>query len=151
MSCVSCYRAAWARRTRRAGGWRKNKYVCLKKLNCLTIVPEISDDIVIDNDQRKISKRTSHMSKFQCPQCDKTYSDHSGLRYHNKSVHEGVKYACNQCDYQATTQSHLTVHIQSKHEGVKYSCNQCDYQVKTQVGLTYHIQSKHEGLKYACN
>ena len=83
-------------------------------------------DIVDDNEQREISKLASHMSKFQCPKCDKTFSFHSELRYHKTSLHEGVKYACNQCNYQAIKQSHLKQHIQSKHEGVKYACNQCD-------------------------
>ena len=66
--------------------------------------------------------------KYECDQCNKTYSTKKGLSYHKQSVHQGVKYACGQCDYQGTTQSILTVHIQSKHEGIKYACDQCDYQ-----------------------
>ena len=90
-------------------------------------------------------------AKFQCHDCEKTFSSQSGLWFHIKSKHRGVKHACNQCDYQATTQSSLTIHIQSIHEGVKYACNQCDYQATTQSSLTRHIQYKHEGVKYACN
>ena len=89
--------------------------------------------------------------RYECDQCQKTYSSQSGLRDHKQSVHEGVKYRCDQCDYQARKQNHLTVHIQSKHEGVKYACDQCDYQATQQGHLTIHIRSKHEGIKYACN
>ena len=82
-------------------------------------------------------------AKFQCQDCERTFSGHSGLRHHTKSKHEGIKYACNQCDYQATRQDHLKTHIQSKHEGVKYACKQCDYQATQQGSLTVHIQSIH--------
>ena len=81
-------------------------------------------------------------AKFQCKECERTFSGPSGLWHHTKSKHEGVKYACNQCDYQATTQSHLTVHIQSKHEGVKYACNQCDYK-GSKDSLRNHLKMKH--------
>ena len=89
-------------------------------------------------------------AKFQCQDCEKRFSDPSGLRQHTKSKHEGVRYACNQCDFQATTGGHLTYHIQSVHEGIKYACNQCDSQFTQQGNLTTHIQSIHEGVKYAC-
>ena len=88
-------------------------------------------------------KITSVGSKFQCPKCDKLFSQNSSVHKHIRSVHEGVKYACNQCDHQATTQSSLTRHIQSKHEGIKYACNQCDQQFTTQGNLTTHIKRKH--------
>ena len=104
------------------------------------------------NEEESISKEIIKLgSKFQCSQCDKSFSKNKGVHRHIRSVHEGVKYACSQCDHQATKQSHLTIHIESKHEGVKYACNQCDYQATTQSNLTKHIQSKHEGVKYACN
>ena len=90
-------------------------------------------------------------TKFQCKQCDKTFSDKRQLRKHNLSKHEGVKYACNHCDKTFSVRSLLRRHIQSKHEGVKYACNQCDHQTTDRGHLTKHIQSKHEGVKYACN
>ena len=71
-------------------------------------------DIVGSNNAMKQSteagKEFSCKPKFQCQQCDKTYSDRSNLRQHNMSKHDGVKYACNQCDYQATTQKHKHTH-----------------------------------------
>ena len=94
---------------------------------------------------------TSVGSKFQCPQCDKLFSQSRGVHAHIRSVHEGVKYACNQCDYQATEKGALKKHIQSKHEGIKYACKQCNYQASSQSNLTMHKYALHEGLKYACN
>ena len=96
-------------------------------------------------------RKFSCKPKFQCQQCDKTYSDRSNLRQHNMSKHDGVKYACNQCDQQFFKQRSLKTHIQSQHDGVKYACNQCDYQATLQRNLTRHIQNIHEGVKYACN
>ena len=90
-------------------------------------------------------------TKYQCEQCQKTYSCCKSLWQHKQSAHVRVKYACDKCDYQATKQSHLNAHIQSKHEGVKYSCDQCEYKSGYQRDLTIHIQSKHEGIKYACD
>ena len=113
------------------------------------------EDIVGSNNAMQQSteagKEFSCKPKFQCQQCDKTYSDRSNLRQHNMSKHDGVKYACNQCDQQFTAQSILTLHIKSKHEGVKYTCKQCNQRFAHPRGLTKHIQSAHEGVRYACN
>ena len=69
-------------------------------------------------------------ARYQCQDCERTFSGPSGLWHHTKSKHEGVKkYSCSQCDYQATQQGSLTTHIQSKHNGVKYACNQCDHHI----------------------
>ena len=99
----------------------------------------------------EINKQFSNKSKFQCKQCDKSYSGSGALSNHNKSVHEGVKYDCDQCDFQSRRQDSLTIHIKSIHEGIKYACDQCDYQSGYQSDLTKHIQAKHKGIKYACD
>ena len=99
----------------------------------------------------EINKQFSNKSKFQCKQCDKSYSGSGALSNHNKSVHEGVKYDCDQCDFQSRRQDSLTIHIKSIHEGIKYACDQCDYQSGYQSDLTKHMQSKHEGIRYACD
>ena len=113
-----------------------------------------SEPITPNNAANRILRRTEIVLgnvKFQCQDCEKTFSGRQGLWHHIKSKHEGVKYACNQCDYQATQQGHLRTHIQYKHEGVKYACNQCDKQYTEQSKLIRHIQSLHEGVKYTCN
>ena len=113
-----------------------------------------TEPITTNNAANRRVRRTEVVSRderFQCQDCERTFSGPSGLWQHTKSKHEGVKYACNHCDHQFTLQGVLTKHIQSIHEGVKYACNQCDYQATRQDSLTSHIQYKHEGVKYACD
>ena len=91
-------------------------------------------------------------SKFQCPQCDKSFTHKNSLKCHMKYEHEGVRYSCNQCNYQAKTQSALRRHVKFVHEGAKFNCNQCDQQFSVHKSLTNHIQIVHEGIKlYVCD
>ena len=90
-------------------------------------------------------------TKFQCSECDKSFSYKSHLIRHRRSAHEGVKYQCNLCDYENSRQDHVSMHIRAKHQGLKYGCNQCDYKATTNGNLTFHVKSEHEGVKYSCN
>jgi len=110
-----------------------------------------SEHMRIQQPKERQNRVVTVNGKFECDQCDKTYSRKIGLYTHKQSDHQGVKYACDQCDYQSTQQSNLTRHIQSRHEGIKFACDQCDYQATRQDSLTVHIQSIHEGIKYACD
>ena len=113
-----------------------------------------TESITANNSVNRRVRRTQVVSgdaKFQCQDCERTFSGKSGLWFHTKSKHDGVRYKCKQCDKLFTDQSSMRRHIQSKHEGVKYGCNQCDQQFTQQSGLTRHIQSIHEGVMYACN
>ena len=108
------------------------------------------------SDKRKIEvpkerKAFGVDSRYDCDQCNKTYSRSGALSAHKKQVHQGVKFVCDQCDYHATQKNTLTVHIQSKHQGIKYACDQCDYHATQKNQLTLHIQSKHQGIKYICD
>ena len=42
-----------------------------------------------------------------------------------KFKHEGLRYECNQCDDSFSSHGYLNIHKPSKHEGLKYNCNQC--------------------------
>ena len=53
-----------------------------------------------------ISKKT----KYQCDECDSTYTNQSSLKTHKKSKHEGIRYPCEQCEYAATTSGNLRAH-----------------------------------------
>ena len=94
--------------------------------------------------QERQRRVVSVNGKYECDQCNKTYSGSGSLHNHKKSAHQGVKYACDQCDYQATQQSDLTVHIQSKHEGIKYACDQCEFQATRKTILTTQIKNNHK-------
>ena len=89
-----------------------------------TVISDIKNKQVPQERQRYLANVNT---KFECDQCDKTYSSKGGLYMHKQSVHQGVKYACDQCDLQYTQKGDLIRHIQLKHEGVKYACDQCDY------------------------
>jgi len=81
--------------------------------------------------------------KFNCGKCDNQFSGNSGLRFHNKSVHEGVQYSCHKCKYKATTQPSLNRHIQSIHEGKQYPCDKCDYKATQTCSLRTHQLKYH--------
>ena len=114
---------------------------------------DISDHMQMEmqSAQERTRRFVARNGKYECDQCNKTYSGRGGLSSHKQSAHQGVKYACDQCDQQFTQQCSLTVHIQSRHEGIKYACDQCDQQFTQQSSLTDHFQSKHEGIKYVCD
>ena len=123
----------------------------------------------------KISNDTS----WQCPHCDKSFSDrltlhshqkhkHKGLNYfchrcefeckdvpklisHIQYIHEGLKFSCDKCEYETPFENHLTDHIQARHEGHRYTCSQCDYQALRKETIRDHILYKHEGVKYSCD
>ena len=114
-----------------------------------------SEDKANTTDNNKIFKHASFMlntdGKFQCNQCESSYTSKRHLRRHIKTVHEGIKYDCSQCSQQFTQGSSLKIHIQSFHKGVKFACSECDHQSSTRQNLTLHIQSIHEGVKYSCD
>ena len=118
-------------------------------------------------------------TSWQCPHCDKSFSDrltlhshqkhkHKGLNYfchrcefeckdvpklisHIQYIHEGLKFSCDKCEYETPFENHLTDHIQARHEGHRYTCSQCDYQALRKETIRDHILYKHEGVKYSCD
>ena len=86
------------------------------------------------------------IDKYDCGQCDKTFTKIGNLKTHRQKVHEDVMlvYSCDVCDYQASQQSNLIKHIKSKHQDVKYDCDQCDSQFTQREVLKGHIESTHE-------
>ena len=111
----------------------------------------ISYQMKIQAPQERQRRAVGVNGKYECDQCDKTYSGRGELNRHKQSVHHGVKHSCDQCDYRATHQFSLKRHIESKHEGVKYACDHCNYQAVRQDYLTVHVQSRHQGVRYACD
>ena len=71
------------------------------------------------NGQSQIRSNTNSINKYDtvsvCDQCNKQYSDYSGLLRHKKAFHMGTKYPCKQCTYKASYQSDLSRHIKSVH------------------------------------
>ena len=63
--------------------------------------------------------------KYECNQCDSTFTQQTHLISHKKITHKGVKYDCNQCGSNFNQKGNLNAHIKFVHEGLKYKCNQC--------------------------
>merc|ERR1712126_250998 len=54
-------------------------------------------------------KRNQHNSKYQCDECDKTYSAKNNLNIHVRSIHNGVKFSCNKCNKTYLKKTNLNV------------------------------------------
>ena len=57
---------------------------------------------------------------FKCSQCDWSVGTGNGLRYHQRTVHEGLKngkYKCNCCEFKSTSKSYMTNHMIVEHKG----------------------------------
>ena len=76
--------------------------------------------------------------KYDCNQCDSSYSSHGYLTMHKQSMGD-----CDQCDGAFKDE-----HNHAKHEGVKYDCYQCDGSFTLQGMLINLKESKHEQVKY---
>jgi len=88
---------------------------------------------------------------YPCNQCEYAATNHSTLKQHKESQHEGVRYACDECSYSTSDPSHLAGHKILKHKQQKrYPCDQCDFEAKTLAGLNKHKDYKHEPVGYAC-
>ncbi len=88
---------------------------------------------------------------YDCAKCDGSFTDSGGLSLHKQTKHEGIRYDCDQCDGSFTLHNSLIRQKQPKHEGVKYDCDQCDGSFTDSGYLSKHKQTKHEGIRYNCD
>ena len=117
---------------------------------------EIMEEQILISSNTNKEDRKEHAvnvnNKYECGQCDKTYTKSSSLHRHKQSAHKGVRYTCDKCDFQYTDLSTLNKHIKSKHDGVKFACDQCDHQATQKGNLMRHIQVMHESaMEYVCD
>ena len=68
--------------------------------------------------------------------------------WHTES--KGDRYQCDQCDISYTSNSSLTKHKQSKHLGIRYTCDNCGKSHKRQTELNEHIRVCQEGVEHKC-
>lgn len=113
---------------------------------------EISHKVEQNNlfNPNKVSK-TQQTGDHDCTICEKKYTTHAGLFYHNRSIHLGYTENCDKCEFKATQKSHLKAHQLSEHEGLRYPCDQCNFKAKQQSTLKKHKQSKHENTFFYCD
>ena len=103
-----------------------------------TICEKLDEKIIDDTNEATEGPK----NKYDCRECNKTYTRSLNLKKHKKSVHQGLKHACSMCDYHVTNQGTLARHIQTKHEGIRYACGQCNYKATRLDNLNKHIKNK---------
>jgi len=59
--------------------------------------------------------QSSFVVRYQCHQCQKTYSTRSYLNSHKATVHGGVRFRCPQCDKAFNSRGYLRRHFVSQH------------------------------------
>ena len=107
------------------------------------------------------SKRTDSESKYQCGECNKTYSSYQVYWNHKKSLHHKVRYNCDlpDCDKNFPSQKSLDKHIFIVHETKRYTCKECGKNFLSHSALKNHYQEfphkskldEHHGAKWPCD
>ena len=97
--------------------------------------------------------------KFDCQNCEKSFTRMHSLNNHQKYFHEGIEpplkqkpYSkqCKECDYKADTRNKWSYH-RSVHLNIKFSCDLCDFQSKHKQFVLFHKISKHNiGKRFEC-
>jgi len=110
----------------------------------------LDEDEIEGNNDRTSEDGTRGTSKSkECPDCDKTFKSVSNMKFHHRSIHQGVKFSCDKCEFKTARQDHLKRHALSAHteKEIQFSCNHCDFQSETESALKSHIQTEHEETK----
>jgi KRAB domain-containing zinc finger protein len=72
------------------------------------------------------SAETSLEKKFQCQNCDKSYSHNNSLIRHIQTVHQFLRFQCNLCSSEFTQKSSLTEHCRNLHSEKQLLSFECD-------------------------
>ena len=88
----------------------------------------------------------SYECKYECDQCDKTFTEMRKLREHLQTHNEIRLLQCGLCDKAFQRKSHLVEHLRI-HTGEKpFKCDQCDRAFTHKGNLTQHLRT-HSGEK----
>nr|VZI18890.1 unnamed protein product [Spirometra erinaceieuropaei] len=87
-----------------------------------------------------------------CPICSKTFSVPELLEYHILGAHEGVRrFECPHCDRRFSEKCHLTIHLKT-HEAGNYQCVICHEKFRDANNLWKHMQASHDGARpFTCD
>ncbi len=84
--------------------------------------------------------------EFACNNCDKSFTRHSTLYIHVKSIHSGQTFSCDQCHKTFNQKSNLKSHVKMIHLKLRpFKCDFCPYLSKRKQTLSNHIQKMHCG------
>ena len=80
---------------------------------------ETNDLIQPSKDGGPMKEDPDNKSAFKCSQCDWVVGTDNGLRYHKRTVHEGLKngkYRCNSCYFKSTSKANMESHMMTEHK-----------------------------------
>lgn len=99
-----------------------------------------------ENQPTKV-KRTAH-----CEECDKSFADAGGLRYHVDHFHKKIKnYECDICGNFFSCKRIITNHIRGVHmKERRFECNLCKKKFSTDSALYIHKKSHENVLNFKC-
>ena len=100
---------------------------------------------------KQTSIKKNQDGRFECSECDSTFSAFGSLERHQISKHEGIIYPCDQCNYKASYENNLKHHQDTIHKGVRFFCNMCDYKTTGKNHLRKHQKALHENVTYYCD
>ena len=114
-----------------------------RKFVCDSVTESISDSLV--NKPKNMSKSNLKRKKYQCNQCQKTFSYDKNLRAHKNMVHlKKVHFQCAICNDYFRTKLALQKHVNTKHPSNKirlFKCGHCVAAFKNKAQLhTHHTQ-----------
>ena len=93
-------------------------------------------------------------NRFQCEECNATFTRKFGLSTHRKTVHMKISnYKCRFCGKLFSQKSNLNTHINAAHINEKnHACDTCDKTFKSLRQLRIHIDCVHNKIKkYSCH
>ena len=104
------------------------------------------------NAHMKTTHKIGKIKEFKCIPCDLEYSNHTGLRFHKLSKHDGIQHQCTKCDKTFSLKINLNHHFKRLHEEQLklIHCILCKKSFKSNGDLKKHIECVHERVKFKC-
>lgn len=87
-----------------------------------------------------------------CQECDKTFADSGGYKYHINSFHKKIKkYECDICGNHFSCKRVITNHLRGVHMKERiFECNQCEKKFSTDSALYMHKKIHENIFKCVC-
>ena len=85
---------------------------------------------------------------YKCSFCDKSFSQGSNLKTHQKDVHYKAKpFKCDTCGKLFQRNNALKIHVKVQHQGIRFKCNYCLEEFAHPGNLRKHKVNIHSETK----
>ena len=103
--------------------------------------------------QKPVPTYDANFIKHKCDQCEKSFTQRSGLKNHLNFVHKKLRlFKCEKCDKSFANLAILNQHVKKIHENKSFACDECTNVFKSVPLLKAHIANIHQGYKkYHCD